>query len=274
MADAAYPASFCVGPGRYVTGESTMIARKSFAFAVLGIASLAALPASAQVRSSTTYNPNSNQNSATAQAGKQVNEARQNVQKIEQQIAKIKTRLRAQLLAKPEFTSINAEFKRAQKVFDDAKKQALALLHNKPEYQAMVKEREEAMAKRDAAGSGGAQVSDEELNKANDTIFKDGQALKKMEDRTLADDAKYQDAKAKLDAAKSKVDEVDNQVTEALKNDAEYQQELQSLDQAKQQLDQARQQLAQAAQQEQQQREQAAKSRSQSTGAGSGGRGR
>lgn len=248
-----------------------MIVHKSFAFAVLGIASLAALPASGQLRPSATYNPNNNQNSATAQAGKQVNEARQNVQKIEQQIAKIKTRVKAQLLAKPEFTSINAEFKRAQKAFDDAKKQALASLHNKPEYQAMLKEREEAIAKRDAAGSGGAQVSDEELNKANDTIFKDGQALKKMENGALADDAKYQDAKTKLDAAKSKVDEVDNQVTEALKNDAEYQQDLQSLDQAKQQLEQARQQMAQAAQQEQQAREAAAKARSQSTGGSSGG---
>lgn len=251
-----------------------MIVHKSFAFAVLGIASLAVVPASGQLRPSATYNPNNNQNSATAQAGKQVNDARVAVQKIEQQIAKMKLRTRNQLLAKPEFASTNAEFKRAATAFEAAKKQALATLHNKPEYQAMVKEREEAMTKRDAAGGGGAQVSDEELNKANDTIFKDGQALKKMEDRALGDDAKYQDAKAKLDAAKSKVDEVDNQVTEVLKNDAEYQQELQSLDQAKQQLEQARQQMAQAAQQEQQARETAAKARSQSTGAGGGGRGR
>lgn len=253
-----------------------MIAHKSLAIAVLGIASLA-LPLSAQVRPGQTYNPNNNQNSATAQAGKQVNEANLNVQKIQQQIARIKTRVKAQLLAKPEYSSINAEFKRAQKAFDDAKKQALATLHNKPEYQAMVKEREAAMAKRDAAGSGTGQVSDEELNKANDTVFKDGQALKKMDDRALADDAKYQDAKTKLEAAKAKVDEVDNQVTEALKNDAEYQQDLQSLDQAKQQLEQAKQQLAQAAQQERQAREAESKARAASNssgGFGGGGRGR
>jgi uncharacterized protein (DUF1330 family) len=265
----------CFARDWFITGESTMIVRKSLACAVLALGSLAVLPASGQTRNPTQYNPNNNQNSATAQAGKQVNEARQNMQKIDQQIAKIKTRVRAQLLAKPEFASANGEYKRAETALEQSKKQALTALHNKPEYQALVKEREEAMAKRDSAGAaGGTTVSDEELNKANDTIFKDGQALKKMDDRALADDAKYQDAKTKRDAAKAKVDEVDNQVTEALKNDAEYQQLVQSLDQAKQQLEQARQSLAQAAQQERQQREQENKSRSQSSGFGGGGRGR
>lgn len=249
-----------------------MTVRKLLASAVLAIGSLAVLPASGQVGRSSPYNPSNNQNSATAQAGKQVNEARVGVQKIEQQIARIKTRVRAQLLAKPEFASINAEYKRAETAYEQARKQAVNTLHSKPEYLAMVKEREEAMAKRDAAGAGGAQVSDDELNKANDTIFKDGQALKKMEDRALADDVKYQDAKAKRDAAKVKVDEVDSQVSEALKNDSEYQQLTQSLDQAKQQLEQARLQLAQAAQQERTQREQESRSRAQSPGGGGSGR--
>src|SRR5581483_4297319 len=127
-----------------------MIARKSMAVAVLAIGSLAALPAVGQVRPGATYNPNNNQNSASAQAGKQVNEAKANQQKIEQQIAKIKLRTKSQLLAKPEYAATAREFKAAQTAFDQAKKQALTTLHNKPEYQALVKEREEAMAKRDA----------------------------------------------------------------------------------------------------------------------------
>lgn len=244
---------------------------KLLACGMLAIGSISVVPAQAQFRgSSSSYNSSNNQNSATAQAGKQVNEARIGVQKIEQQITRIKTRVRAQLLAKPEFAAATQEYKRAETAFDQAKKQAMNTLHNKPEFLAMTKERDEAMAKRDAAGNGGAQVSDDELNKANDIIFRDGQALKKMEDRALADDTKYQDAKTKRDAAKVKVDEVDSQVADALKADSEYQQLTQSLDQAKQQLEQARQQLAQAAQQERLQREQEAKSRSQS--AGSGGR--
>ena len=253
-----------------------MIARKTLACTVLALSSVAVLPAVGQVRSSTGYNPNSsnNQNSATAQAGKQVNEARQNVAKIEQQMGRSRTRIRAQLLAKPEFASVNAEYTKARGAEDAARKQAINALHNKPEYQRLQKERADAQAKVDAANSG-QQVTDAELQQATGTVFKDGEAMKKMESQALADDAKYQDAKSKADAAKTKVDAVDSQVTEALKNDADYQQLTQQLDQAKQQLEQAKQQLAQAAQTERQQREQENKSRSSSSGSGSSaGRGR
>ena len=249
-----------------------MISRKTLACAVFALGSIIAIPASAQ--RTPPYNPNSsnNQNSATAQAGKQVNEARQSVAKVEQQIARIKTRVRAQLLAKPEFASVNAEYTKANSAVEMARKQALNALHNKPEYQKLQKERADAQAKVDSSNSGGQQVTDAELQQANDTVFKDGIALKKMETQALADDAKYQDAKVKADAAKSKVDAVDSQVNEALKNDTDYQQLTQQLDQAKQQLEQARQSLAQAAKSERQQREQEAKTRSGSTGSG-GGRG-
>ena len=250
-----------------------MLVRNSLAVAALTLGSLAVLPAWGQV-GRTPYNPNSNQNSATSQAGKQVADARLNIAKIEQQMTRIKTRVRAQLLSKPEFATANADFTRANTALETARKQALAALHNKPEYQRLVKEREEAQTKRDSANTGGQQVSDEELQKANDIVFKDGLALKKMETQTLADDAKYQEAKSKADAAKAKVDQVDSQVQEALKNDTDYQQLDQSLQQAKQTLDQARQSQAQAAQQERQQREQEAKSREQShSGGSSGGRG-
>jgi hypothetical protein len=246
---------------------------------VLVLGSVTVLPVSAQ--RSTSGRPGSSgtsstgqNNSPTATASKQVADAQRNVNKIQSDMAKAKTRVKAQLLAKPEFAAVNAEYTKAKAAEELAKKQAINALHNKPEFQRLQKERADAQAKVDSANTGGQQVNSSEIQDGTATIFKDGIALQKMETQALADDAKYQDAKAKADAAKTKVDAVDTQVAEALKNDPDYDQLSQQLDQAKQQLDQARQSLQQAAQADRQQREQEAKSRASSGSGSGGGRGR
>lgn len=248
-----------------------MIARKTLACAVLALGSLVAVPALGQYRTPSGTGGSTGQPSATAQAGKQLNQARQDQAKVEQLMAKAKARVRSQLLNRPEFASANAEYTRAKAALELARKQAINSLRNKPEFQKLQKEREEARAKMDAASNGSQQLSDSEIKDANDIVFRDGLALRKMETQALNDDAKYQDAKTKEAAAKAKIDVVDQQVDDALKADTDYQQLAQQLDQAKQQVEQARQAMQQAAQADRQAREAADKARSSSrSGSGTG----
>ena len=247
-----------------------MTTRLSLAVAVLAIGA-AALPASAQ-RNSSNLNQ---QNSASQQAGKQVHDAQLAVTKIQMDEAKIRNRVRNELMAKPEWASVLANKRKAEAVLEQARKNALASVQNKPEYKDLMKERETAQAQLASGNSGGAQLSDEEVQKASGVMVKDGLQIKQMEKAALAEDPKYAEAKAQNDAANAKLTELDAQVEQALKADQEYQQLDQQLAQAKTQLDAAHKQLAQARQQEQEQRLQEEKSRqSQGNRGGSGGGGR
>ena len=251
-----------------------MIARKSLATTVLAMTCLTALPSLAQVGRGT---PGSQNNSATAQAGKALRDAKQNYEKAMAQVNKLKLRIENQLLAKPENKALAQELKKADDARTQAKKQAMVALQHKPEYAALVKSRDEAEATKTQAASGGSQVTDADLQKATDTYTSAVLQMKKMEKQFLADDPKYNEAETKYAAAKAKMDAIKAQADDLVKSDPEYNSLQQAVDQAKQQVDSAQQQYAQAAQQERLQREQEAKSRAASSsygGGGGGGRGR
>lgn len=241
-----------------------MIIRRTFACAVLAV-SFAGVPrATAQVgRGGLNSGPN---NSASAQAGQAVRDAEKARQKVQQDINKIKARIRHQLESKPEWTSVNNDLKKAELQMKAADKAAMAKLTKNPDYQAALKQREEAQKVREQAAAGGA--TDADLAKADQQYIDAGLGMKQIEKQALSDDAAYNDAKTKYDAAKAKKDQLETQVNDALQTDQEYTQLKQQLDQADQQVKQARDQLAQARQQEEQQRQQEIRSRSRS---GSGG---
>lgn len=245
-----------------------MITHRTFACAVLAVSFLAAPLASAQLgRRGMNSGPN---NSASAQAGQAVRDAEKARQKIQQDINKIKARIRHQLESKPEWTSVNNDLKKAELEMKAADKAAMAKLTKNPDYQAALKQREEARKTREQSAAGGA--SDADLAKADQQYIDASLRMKQIEKQALSDDAAYNDAKTKYDSAKAKKDQLDSQVNDALQSDQEYTQLKQELDQADQQVKQAKDQLAQARQQEEQQRQQEIRSRSQSSGSGYGGR--
>lgn len=245
-----------------------MTIRRTFACAVLAVSFVGVPLASAQVGRGG-FNSGAN-NSASAQAGQAVRDAEKARLKIVQDVNKIKARIRRQLESKPEWASVNNDLKKAELQMKAADKAAMAKLTKNPDYQAALKQRDEAQKVRDQAAAGGA--TDADLAKADQQYIDAGLRMKQIEKQALSDDAAYNDAKAKYDAAKSKKDQLDSQVNDALQTDQEYTQLKQSLDQADQQVKQAREQLAQARQQEEQQRQQQSQSRSQSGRNGGSGR--
>jgi len=222
--------------------------------------------------SSSSSSRDNNQNSASVQASKQVTLIKQDIQKLQLQQNKIRAKLRAQLLAKPEWASINAEVAKAKAAYDAAVKPAMARLRARPEYKALLKKRDDAQAIRDKANTDPTSVSNDELNKALRDYQEASIAMIKMEKEALETDPKVTDAKAKYDDAKAKLAQLDSQVNDTIKSDPEYLALEQQITQAKDQLVGAQQQLAQARQQELDQREQEAKQRQQSQRSGTGGR--
>jgi hypothetical protein len=146
-----------------------------------------------------------------------------------------------------QWASVVADEKRAQAEFDVARKAAFARLEKDPQYTALREERQSARQTLATADAADSHVSDAEVAKTTDLVFADGLKMKQMENRVLEDDAKYAQAKTRLDAARSRLDQLDTEVTTELQSQPECQQVQQQLDQATQQLAQARQQLAQAA---------------------------
>lgn len=201
--------------------------------------------------------------SQTAAAGKQVHDAQAAIDAMRAQINRLRTSVRAQVEQQPQWASTVSQVKKAQSEFDAARKGVFARLQKDPHYQALQAKRRSARDKLAAADNGDSQLTDADIAKATDLMFTNGLKMKKMETQALDDDARYGQAKTRLDAARSKLDQLEEQVTQALEGQPEYQQLQQQLQQTTDQLAQARQQLAQAAQAERQAREQEAKAREQ-----------
>jgi len=126
-----------------------MITRKTLACALLALSSLAVLPASAQVGRGG-FNSGAN-NSASAQAGQAVRDAEKAQRKIAQDITKIKNRIRQQLQSKPEWASVNNDLKKAEQEMKAAEKVVMAKLAKNADYQAALKQREDARKQRNWA---------------------------------------------------------------------------------------------------------------------------
>jgi len=248
-----------------------MTIRKSLTTAALALAlgGFAAAPTFAQ--SSAVRSGASTTNTQSQQAGKAVNKAQADLNKLQQDINKITTRVRTQLLAKPEWSQVVAAKHTAETSADAARKAALVTVHNKPEYKALVKERDDAQQVVTAYNTPGSSVPQADFDKASNTLVTDGFAMKKMEMDALKEDDKYKEAATQLEAANAKMKEVDAQVQATLKDDAEYQGVLKQVDAAKTSLANAKTQLAQARQQEEAARQAQAKAREQQQNSGGGG---
>lgn len=219
--------------------------------------------------SSASAQNNSNQNqSPTAQASKAVATARVALTKAQQDVQKARDKTKGELLQKPQWAPVKTEFTKAEADVAAAKRAAMNAARSKPEYQALVKERDDADKVRQQANATpqpGAddttKVSDADLATANNNYITAALKMKAIEKQVVTDDQALNDAMARLDAAKAKMAQLDAEVDEALKNDQPYQElqtavasAQQAVDQAEQQLTQAREQAASSARQSSQQR--------------------
>lgn len=232
-----------------------MILRHRIACALLSSGLLVSAPAFAQYRP-----PQPVQQSPLAQANKAVNDAKAKLRLAQLEVQKVRDKEKAELMTKPEWAPVAAELTKATNDVAAARRAALNVAQNKPEYQALSKDRDAADKIRQQAnatpapGSDATPVSDTDLANANSTYFSDSLKMKAIEKQVLTDDQALNDANARLDAAKAKMAQLDAEVDEALKNDQNYTQlqqavasAQQGVDQAEQQLQQQRQQLAQQA---------------------------
>jgi hypothetical protein len=240
-----------------------MTFRRSLSIAALSLAVIAAVPAMGQTAVST-------QNSASATAGKAVNKARADMNKVQGDMARIRAKLRNDIMTKPEWATVVAAKKAAETNVEAARRTALATLRVKEDYKNLLKERDEAASTVTASNAPNSQVPDEDAKKAGDVMIRDGFAIKKMEMDTLKEDAKYTEASAQLDSVNAKMKELDGAVDLALKDDKEYQESESKLAALKTNLTQAQAQLAQARKSDDASRLAAAKARE--GGGGSGGR--
>lgn len=248
-----------------------MTLRHRLACALLISGSVVSVPAFAQ------YRPNQpQQQSPLAQANKAVTDARTKLRLAQLEVQKVRDKEKAELLTKPEWAPITAELNKATADVAAAKRAALDLAHNKPEYQALQKDRDAADKVRQQAdatpppGSDATPVSDTDLANANNTYFADSLKMKAIEKQVLTDDQALNDANSRLDAAKAKMAQLDAEIDEALKADQNYIQLQTAVAQAQQQVDQAEQQLQQQRQQLAQQAAQQAAQRSSQHSSSSG----
>jgi len=246
-----------------------MTFRRSLSVLALAIAAAVAVPAMGQSSGSSST---SAQNSQSMQAGKQVNQTRQEIQKTQVEMMRIRAKVKTDLMSKPEWASVVAAKKAAETNVDAAKRVVLTALRNKEEYKNVAKEREAAQATVTASNAPNTTVSDEDAKKAGDLLVQDGFALKKMEMDALKEDAKYTEAMSQLDSINAKMKELDSAVDLAVKEDKDYVADEAKLVQLKTQLTGQQAQLAQARKAEEDARIQAEKSRSSSGGSGSSGR--
>jgi hypothetical protein len=233
-----------------------MTFRQSIGVAALALAVSTAVPAIAQTSSST-----SSQNSASAAAGKQVNTIRQEINKLTSDMARIRLKLRNDMLTKPEWASVVAAKKAADTNVEAARRTVLATLRTKEEYKTLAKERDDAAATVNAANAPNTQISDEDAKKAGDLMVNDGFAMKKMEMDMLKEDSKYTEAAAQMDSINAKMKELDGAVDLALKDDKDYQDDEKKVEQLKTSLASAQTALANARKSEEAARVAAAKNR-------------
>lgn len=243
-----------------------MTLRHHFACALLISGGLVSVPALAQ------YNRQNQpqQQSPLAQANKAINEARTKLRLAQLEVQKVRDKEKTELMKKPEWAPVAAELNKATADVTAAKRAAMGVAENKPEYQALLKDRDAADKVRQQAdapptpGSDATPVSDADLATANNTYISDSLKMKAIEKQVMTDDPKLNDANARLDAAKAKMAQLDAEVDEALKADQSYIQLQNGVAQAQQQVDQAEQQLQQQRQQLAQQAAQRAQQQSRS----------
>ena len=225
--------------------------------AIACLIALCSYPAAAQV--------NTAQPSPVQVAAKALTDAQVVLKKAQADVQKARDKVKTQLKAKPEWATVTADLAKADADVKSTQRAAIIAVHNKPEYVDLAKQREDAdkvrQAAQGAAPGTNDKVSDDDLNKANDTYIKSSIQMKAMEKKGLADDQAYNDAKARLDGFNAKMAELDAEVDDMLKNDTDYQALQQAVATAQQGVDTAQDQLAQARIQLAQQRQSASQQR-------------
>lgn len=221
-----------------------MLLRQCVTCALLPIGLLIAAPAMGQTRNNTQQSP-------LAQASKAVVDARVGLAKVQADVQRARDKVKQQLLTKPEWAPVVQEMTKAESAVAIAKRNAMNAAHAKPEYQAAMKQRDEADKIRQQAGAPAgsgddtAKVSDAELASAESSYITAAMKMKSVEKQAMADDAALADANARLEAAKAKMAQLDAEIDDSLKNDQNYQGLQQQLASAQQALDQAEQSLKQ-----------------------------
>src|SRR5207237_1356348 len=110
------------------------------------------------------------QPSASATAGKAVNKARAEINKMQGDMARIRAKLRNDIMSKPEWGSVVAAKKAAETNVESARRTTLATLRAKEEYKKLSKERDDAYAIVTASNAPNSQVSEEDAKKAGDAM--------------------------------------------------------------------------------------------------------
>lgn len=218
--------------------------RQCVSCALLSVGLLIACPAMGQQR-------NQQQQSPLAGAVKAVTDAKVNLNKAQTDVQRVRDKAKQQLLAKPEWAPVVQELTKAESAVVTAKRNAMNAARAKPEYQAALKQRDEADKVRQSAlaapgtGSDDTKVSDADLATAENNYMTAALKMKSIEKQSMADDQALADANARLEAAKAKMAQLDAEVDDSLKNDQNYQQLQQAVASAQQQYDQAEQSLKQ-----------------------------
>ena len=235
-----------------------MLLRHRLAIALLCIAALFVCPASGQVN-------NQQQLSPVQTAAKASQDAQVVLKKAQADQQKAREKVKTQLKAKPEWTTVTSDLAKAEADEKTAERNAKNAVHNKPEYVDLLKQKEDADKVRQNAQKvtpgGDDKVSDADLAAAQDTYIKATLSMKAMEKKGLADDQAYNDAKARREGFNAKMAELDAEVDESLKSDTDYQALVQATAAGQQQVDTAKDALTQARLSIAQQRQSASQSR-------------
>jgi colicin import membrane protein len=228
-------------------------------------ASLAAgLALAMPVASFAQYSPTTAQPSPLVAPRKAVEEATKNYQAAQKQLVSAKEKLKAQFMAREDWSKTKKAADKSKREDEAAKTAAMAALDKRPDYKA-------AKAARDAAEQkmrSGEKMETAEMDRLAGEVMNNGLAMKKIEADYLANDQKYADAKAKYEQSQKEMSLLEGEVDAAAANDPECVAAQQAVDSSKQQLDQARTSLAQAAKADAEARAAAAKAKSSSAGGG------
>jgi chromosome segregation ATPase len=203
-------------------------------------------------------------NSALTEQRKAIKDAEGEVNRIRNEMNKMKTRVSAKYEGKEEWETAKTNLKTAETAYEKSRKAAMAKLYASPEYKAAKDKQlkaEQALAAQQAAGT---KANDKAVEKAQQDRLDAGLALRKLETDALAADPKIAENKAKVAEAKKAWDALQDEVKEALKQDPEYLALEQQLTGAQEQVAQMKLSLQQAQASEAQSRRQQAESERQS----------
>jgi hypothetical protein len=179
--------------------------------------------------------PAAQRNQQLLESRKRVTEAQAIVTDLKAEQKRIKDKKQAEFESKEEWKNTVADHKKAKAAYDAALKAAKAAVLNKPEYKALLKEKETLQAKMEAL-SGKAGADPDAISKTGSQLSVKALALKRMETEALEQDPKTLDAKDALDVAEKNMKALEEEVEATLATDPDYAALLTQIEQAETQV--------------------------------------